>query len=54
MKRSTKEDAAVAMGEAALAEMRADTARLRDLNDALAGRRPRPQLKVIRGGKPAS
>jgi hypothetical protein len=40
-----------AVGEALLTAWRADNERLRVLNDVLAGRRPRPQLTVVRGGK---
>ena len=40
-----------AVGEALLTAMREDNERLRALTDVLAGRRPRPQLSVIVGGK---
>lgn len=48
---SPRDAAAVVIGAQVVAAWREQTERLRALNDALAGRRPRPELRVIRGGK---
>jgi hypothetical protein len=52
MKYESPRDAELrAVGEALLTAWRAKNERLRALTDVLAGRRPRPQLTVIVGGK---
>jgi hypothetical protein len=48
---SPEEAETLAVGERLLASLRERNARLRARNDQLAGRRPRPELRVIQGGK---